>query len=162
MASAEETTATAGELEELRAKRARLRKEVNALVGPLERMFSGGRVMMLKSARRDGKPDESEVLIHELDELVRKATAPNTEISSLGAENAELEALKLQLEDIIVKIDREHSDSKANFLAIKDRDERSSRQNLWLSIAIALVSLILGWLLSLLGSPASVLRPLVH
>lgn len=66
------------------------------------------------------------------------------------------------LEELKATLHQQHAESKAHFLAIKDRDERSSKQNVWLTVASSAISLILGWLLSLVGSPASVLRVFGH
>lgn len=75
------------------------------------------------------------------------------QMRTLRAQIALLEELKGQLE-------AQHSETKAHFLAIEKRDARSSSQGIWLTIISSAISLILGWLLSLLGSPATLVHAL--
>lgn len=64
------------------------------------------------------------------------------------------------LEDIKGMLDKQQMTTQTHFLAIQDRDERSSRQNVWLTLISSAISLLIGWALSLLGSPAAVLHAL--
>jgi hypothetical protein len=51
-----------------------------------------------------------------------------------------------------------HRQNKMQFAAIEQRDNAASRQNLWLSLGTSTLTLIIGWLLSLLATPAAVLQ----
>lgn len=62
------------------------------------------------------------------------------------------------LQEVKELLKKQHAETKANFLAVEKRDEHSSKQNLWLTITTSAISIIIGWLLSLLGSPLT----LVH
>lgn len=62
------------------------------------------------------------------------------------------------LEEVKKLLTSQHAEVQASFLAMKRSDERSSRQNLWLTLTTSGISIVIGWLLSLLGSPAT----LVH
>jgi hypothetical protein len=77
------------------------------------------------------------------------------EISTLQVQVRLLEELKASLE-------QQRTEDQKDFLAIKDRDERSSKQNVRFTIAVSAISLIVGWLLSLVDSPVSVLHVLGH
>ncbi len=67
---------------------------------------------------------------------------------------AEIKAL-LEVKELL---QNQHAETTANFLAIEKRDEHSSKQNLWLTLTTSAISLIVGWLLSLLGSPATLIH----
>lgn len=56
----------------------------------------------------------------------------------------------------------QHAETKAQFVAIEQRDRSSSKQGFWLTVASSAVSLIIGWLLSLVGSPATMLHLFAH
>lgn len=100
------------------------------------------------------KPEEvAKKLGIELPRGVRVAQYPGPE-ALLQEAVAEIKAL-LEVKELLQK---QHTETKANFLAIEKRDAHSSKQNLWLTFTSSAISLILGWLLSLLGSPAT----LVH
>ena len=73
-----------------------------------------------------------------------------------------LEAQLRLLEELQATLNQQHAETKAYFIAAKDRDERSSKQNVWFSVALSAISIILGWLLSMLGSPAAVLHVLIR
>jgi hypothetical protein len=75
------------------------------------------------------------------------------EISTLQVQVRLLEELKASLE-------QQRTEDQKDFLAIKDRGKRSSKQNVRFTIAVSAISLIAGWLLSLVGSPVSVLHVL--
>jgi hypothetical protein len=62
-----------------------------------------------------------------------------------------------QVKDMLAK---QHAENQANFLDIKQRDDQSSRQSLWLTITTSVISIIIGWLLSLLSTPVGVLHAL--
>lgn len=62
------------------------------------------------------------------------------------------------LEEVKKLLTSQHSEVQASFLAMKRNDERSSRQNLWLTLTTSGISIVIGWLLSLLSSPEA----LVH
>ncbi len=64
------------------------------------------------------------------------------------------------LEQVKEMLTKQHAENTAHFMAIKQRDDSSSRQNLWLTISTSFISIIVGWLLSLLSSPVSVLHAL--
>lgn len=65
---------------------------------------------------------------------------------------------EIQLERINKTLEEHKSETIAEFRTIEERDGLSSRQSFWLTVISSAVSLILGWLLSLVGNPASVLR----
>ena len=75
------------------------------------------------------------------------------EISTLQVQVRLLEELKASLE-------QQRTEDQKDFLAIKDRGKRSSKQNVGFTIAVSAISLIVGWLLSLVSSPAGVLHVL--
>jgi hypothetical protein len=77
------------------------------------------------------------------------------EINALEAQVTLLEALQATL-------GQQHTEKRSAFLALKQRDERSSTQHVWLTLATAAISLIAGWLLSLVGSPSTVLHLFGH
>lgn len=76
----------------------------------------------------------------------------------------EIGVLQIQvqlLEELKEKFEHQRTQMEADFTSIKERDERSSKQNFWLTIVSSAISLIVGWLLSLAGSP-SLLLSLAH
>jgi len=77
------------------------------------------------------------------------------EIRPLRAQVQLLEQMKELLEE-------QHSETKTQFLAIEKRDEQSSKQSFRLTVVSSGTSLIAGWLLSLVGSPATVLHIFGH
>lgn len=81
------------------------------------------------------------------------------------AERAELtrkiEQLQIQMrtvEEIKALIQQQHMETRAQFSTIEKRDHVSARQNIWLSIATSTATLIIGWLLSLVATPATILH----
>ncbi len=66
------------------------------------------------------------------------------------------------LKEIKDLVDKQQIETKAQFLAIEKRDTVSSKQSFWLTVVSSTISLIAGWLLSLVGSPATVLRIFAH
>ncbi len=75
----------------------------------------------------------------------------------------ELDILKQQVKALLeVKelLYQQHAENTANFLDIKQRDDHSSRQSVWLTVITSAISIIIGWLLSLLGTPSAVLHAL--
>jgi hypothetical protein len=78
-----------------------------------------------------------------------------------------LEAIRLEaqikaLEQLQEMLAQQHVENRAQFVAIKERDERSSTQSIWLTVISSTISLILGWSLSLLGTPLSVWQSIFH
>jgi transcriptional regulator of heat shock response len=66
------------------------------------------------------------------------------------------------LEDMKAAIEANHTEISTEFVSIKDRDERASKQGVWLTVISSIISLTLGWLLSLLGTPSTVLHLFGH
>ena len=93
-------------------------------------------------------------------------------LHSVGAGFAERERLATEirnlnsrvqvLEEIKDVLDKQHAETKAQFVAIEKRDVQSTKQNFWLSVVSSAVSRIVGWLLSLVGSPATILHIFAH
>jgi hypothetical protein len=81
----------------------------------------------------------------------RKQLERHSRIQTLKGQVQLLQELKAQIEE-------QRTESQAQFLAMKKTAERSSRQGFWLTIGSSAVSLVLGWLLSLLTSPVGVLH----
>lgn len=75
---------------------------------------------------------------------------------------SELEPQIKLLEELKASLDHQHAENKAQFLAIEKRDTVSSKQSFWLTVVSSAVSLVAGWLLSLVGSPSAVLRIFAH
>jgi hypothetical protein len=76
---------------------------------------------------------------------------------------AQINTLQVQvrlLEELNASLDQQRTEYQKDLLAIKDRDKRSSKRNVWLTVTTSAILLIAGWLLSLVGSPASVLHVL--
>ena len=103
----------------------------------------GGDSVLGKYSVREGMPFETS----------EQQFARMQAIDTLHSQIALLKELKAQL-------DAQNSDTNAHFLAIEKRDMRSPRQGIWLTIVSSIITLILGWLLSLLGSPVAVLHAL--
>jgi hypothetical protein len=75
-----------------------------------------------------------------------------------------LEAQVKVLQELQQTLDDQRTEHREEVVTSTDRGERSSTRNLWLTLVIAVsaVSLIVGWLLSLVDSPTSVLHLLGH
>jgi hypothetical protein len=83
-----------------------------------------------------------------------QALSQNTQILS---EIGKIEAETSHLQQISDLLEEQHSQNQEQFLAIQKRDRTSARQNIWLTIVSSTISLIIGWLLSLFGSPINLL-----
>jgi ElaB/YqjD/DUF883 family membrane-anchored ribosome-binding protein len=73
-----------------------------------------------------------------------------------------LEAQLQVLEELRATLHQQQSKNRAHVAAIRGRDERSSKQRPWLTVITSVAYLILGWLLSMLDSPAAVLHALAR
>jgi hypothetical protein len=74
---------------------------------------------------------------------------------------AAIDTLRIQvalLEDLKAQVETQTTANQTSFRAIEARDKRSSKQGLWPTIISSAIFLILGWLLSLLGTPIGVLH----
>jgi hypothetical protein len=74
---------------------------------------------------------------------------------------AAIDTLRIQvalLEDLRAQLETQTTANQTSFRAIEARDKRSSKQGPWLTIISSAIFLILGWLLSLLGTPIGVLH----
>ncbi|HEV8189957.1 MAG TPA: hypothetical protein VGP82_00485 [Ktedonobacterales bacterium] len=74
---------------------------------------------------------------------------------------AAIDTLRIQvalLEDLHALVEAQTSANQASFQAIEARGAHSSRQSLWLTIISSTISLIVGWSLSLLGTPAAIVH----
>jgi hypothetical protein len=69
-----------------------------------------------------------------------------------------LEAQVKLLQEVKATLDQQRAENRAHFVALEAGDRRPAKQNLWLLIAASVTSLILGWLLSIVGSPTTVLH----
>jgi chromosome segregation ATPase len=95
-------------------------------------------------------------------ELGSKLKYDERRLGELGAKVWELERKLHILEEIRDLIDATHEESKTQFAAIEQRDTASSKQNVRLTVVTSIASLIIGWLLSLLGTPTAVLHIIGH
>jgi hypothetical protein len=78
---------------------------------------------------------------------------------------AAIDTLRIQvalLEDLQAQVEAQATANQASFQGIEARDKRSSRQGFWLTVITSAVSLVLGWLLSLLSTPVGVLHAFGH
>ena len=73
-----------------------------------------------------------------------------------------LEAQVNLLQELQKTLDEQRTEHRADVITATHRDERSSKQNVQFTVAVSAISLILGWLLSLVGTPASVLHLVGH
>ena len=69
-----------------------------------------------------------------------------------------LEAQVKLLQELQKTLDEQHGEKREPIVAVNDQDDRSFKQNFWPTFTTSAISLLLGWLLSLLGTPATVLH----
>jgi hypothetical protein len=93
-------------------------------------------------------------------------TMPTAEqVSQHDAWVGAIQALEAQLqvlEDLRVTLQQQQPKNRARVVAIRDHDKRPAKQHPWLTVTTSVAYLVLGWLLSMLGSPSAVLHALVR
>jgi hypothetical protein len=104
-----------------------------------------------RERKREAESGEGVLSLHERTPPTKRQLERWAAIDTLKTQVALLEELKAQMET-------QRTESEKRFLAIQDSTERSSKQGVWLTVGTSVITLILGWLLSLLGSPVSVLH----
>lgn len=120
------------------------------------RKRSAGTQLRERGGRATGHtvPSTTEDETGEVQRAVRRVEAQNRRQSRV-------DTLKVQialLEELKVQVEAQRTESHAQFLAIKGTTMRSSRQGFWLTIGSSAISIVLGWLLSLLSTPLGVLH----
>lgn len=87
------------------------------------------------------------------------------QVSQHQARVGDIQALEAQLqvlEELRATLHKQQPKNRAHVAAIRGRDGRASKQHPWLTVTSSVAYLILGWLLSVLGSPAAVLHALAR
>lgn len=113
----------------------------------------GGRATSLHEHRAPPLTD-TEVRLAEAQKTIRRLKRQNQTKS-------QMETWKIQvalLEELKAQVVAQRTESHTQFTTMQDTTKQSSRQGFWLTIGTSSVSLVLGWLLSLLSTPAGVLH----
>lgn len=107
----------------------------------------------LSRLRAAAKNQSSTDLIREIEQVLT------------NRDRREVEEFRRQV-DVLTEIKKtlesQHLNIKADFQDIKQRDEQSSKANIVLTLTSSGISLVLGWALSLVGSPATVMHLLLR
>jgi hypothetical protein len=93
---------------------------------------------------------------------LREEAKAEAEYERLEGEVSQLRAQVGLLEEIKGILEKQRLETKMQFSAIATRDAASTRLNLTASVLLSLGTLLVGWSLSLLGTPFSVWQAIGH
>lgn len=116
----------------------------------------------LIAARKQLRKEEEEARKAAAQKRAKSSNLPPTPAEK-QKRAARLNELRIQirlLKEIKGLMDEQHAETTAHFTAIEERDALSSKQGVRLTIISSAISPVIGWMLSLIGSPGSVLHVL--